>query len=106
AHDVVYCHLGREQSGGNRRIVEQKGDLLLRAHGELIGDRVAGDLEADGIDQDQPFDPVRIEYGEFRGDPPTEREADDRNLVDTELVLQRAVEKSDVFGRFDGIDNW
>jgi hypothetical protein len=67
---------------------------------------VTGDFEADGVDEDDATNARRSEQGEFRGNPPADRAADDRDVLHCEVVEQRRVQFGQAGDRAQPVGAW
>ena len=68
---------------------------LVRREGEEVGYRVARNLDTDRVDQHDAADPRRLQQRDLRGDPASDGVADDRDVLQADLVQQRVVERGE-----------
>jgi hypothetical protein len=74
-------------------VVEAASEDLVHGQGEEVRDRMAGDLDSDGIDQDDAADPRRLQERDLGGDLAADRVADDGNVGQVQPVQQSVVER-------------
>lgn len=75
-----------------RRVVEGEPGELHRRQGEGVGDGVAGDGDADGVDEGDAGDPVAAQGRQFGGDPAADGVADDGDVPQAEGVEEFGVD--------------
>ncbi len=80
----VQIRLGGKRGGGDRRVVIEGRNELLRRHEEQVRDRVVRQPQAGRAQQNQGADAVGGGDGEFGGDPATERRPDDVRAIQAE----------------------
>src|SRR6202043_67375 len=78
-----------------RVVVAQLRDLR-EGQGKEVGDRMAGDLDADAIDDDRAADPVGSERRHLGGDPAADRVADHADVAQVEFLEQGDVDGGEV----------
>jgi hypothetical protein len=95
----VAVHLGRA-----RRVVQGRGDALLRMHEEDVRDRVIGQPQPDRGHEHELLDARRREHSELRRQPGAEGRADDRRRREAELVEQVVVVQGEVVDGPEGLE--
>jgi hypothetical protein len=75
-------------------VVARLGDLREGQAAE-VGDRVAGDLDPDGVDDDDAADARRSGQRHLGGDPPADGVAGHGHIIEAELVEQGDVDRGE-----------
>ena len=96
-HDVVEVRaVGEVVEVFGLPAAEEAGGDALRRHGEEVDERLAGHVEAGGRDQREALDPSRVVDRDIRGDPASDREADEVEAVETQRVGEVSVVEDEI----------